>query len=230
MLPLPPGGLERRLLPGRRGGARRRRELEEGVRPDVPRAGARHLRFLAEHRGMKEAERARLLFLAGLHLRAGSSQEPAGDVPAGGGLAFIELGGGALQSGPVTAGQDGRASARPRSGGSSRTFLPPWRSMWRRGSSLLPSCARWAGSGLLADRLYQRLAAGAPLTGTRLKTHALRSRGTPGTSRRCSMAPPIRPSCGSEPSQVRSRPSNRSPRGRRLLLSMPTKTASTSKA
>ena len=28
-----------------------------------------HLRFLADHRGMKEAERARLLFLAGLHLR-----------------------------------------------------------------------------------------------------------------------------------------------------------------
>jgi hypothetical protein len=28
-----------------------------------------HLRFLADHKGMKEAERARLMFLAGLRLR-----------------------------------------------------------------------------------------------------------------------------------------------------------------
>ena len=41
VLALPPGGLGGRLLPGGRGGACRRRELEEGVRPDVPRAGPR---------------------------------------------------------------------------------------------------------------------------------------------------------------------------------------------
>jgi N-acetylglucosaminyl-diphospho-decaprenol L-rhamnosyltransferase len=48
------------------GGASWKKEFDPMFREQV----RGHLRFLADHRGMKEAERARLLFLAGLRLRA----------------------------------------------------------------------------------------------------------------------------------------------------------------
>jgi len=48
------------------GGASWKKEFDPMFREQV----RGHLRFLAEHKGMKEAERARLLFLAGLRLRA----------------------------------------------------------------------------------------------------------------------------------------------------------------
>jgi N-acetylglucosaminyl-diphospho-decaprenol L-rhamnosyltransferase len=47
------------------GGASWKKEFDPMFREQV----RGHLRFLAEHKGMKEAERARLLFLAGLRLR-----------------------------------------------------------------------------------------------------------------------------------------------------------------
>jgi len=47
------------------GGASWKKELDPMFREQV----RGHLRFLADHRGMKDAERARLLFLAGLRLR-----------------------------------------------------------------------------------------------------------------------------------------------------------------
>ncbi len=48
------------------GGASWKKEFDPMFREQV----RGHLRFLADHKGLKEAERARLLFLAGLHLRA----------------------------------------------------------------------------------------------------------------------------------------------------------------
>ncbi len=47
------------------GGASWKKEFDPMFREQV----RGHLRFLADHKGMKEAERARLLFLAGLRLR-----------------------------------------------------------------------------------------------------------------------------------------------------------------
>ena len=66
MLPLPAGRLER-LVPSRRGGRARRRRVHGGRLFAENVRG--HLRFLAKHRGAREAERARRLLLAGVRLR-----------------------------------------------------------------------------------------------------------------------------------------------------------------
>jgi hypothetical protein len=49
--------------------ARGRGDDEEELGSDVPRAGARHIRFPDKHRGRREAERARRLLLVSLRLR-----------------------------------------------------------------------------------------------------------------------------------------------------------------
>ena len=73
-----------------------------------------HLRFLADHKGMKEAERARLLFLAGLHLRGLVLPERAtGDVSERSRVAVVRVGRVASTIGAVTAGQDGRSFRAP---------------------------------------------------------------------------------------------------------------------
>src|SRR5215216_905384 len=114
VLPLPPGRMGRRLLPRCRGRARGRRELEEGVRSDVPRAGPRPSPLSRRAQG-DEGGGAGAPALPGgaAPARLVLSRGPPRDVSGRGRVAVLGLGELASTIGPVSSSQDGRTFRAP---------------------------------------------------------------------------------------------------------------------